>query len=47
LVVLSSIDWHILKENLQPIIAALGNATPGSFQEVDCGSFNWKKQPEE
>jgi len=47
IVVLSSIDWHILKDNLPPIIAALDNAPPGSFQEVDCGSFSRKKPPEE
>ena len=44
-VVLSSIDWHILKENLSPILAALGTAAPGSFQEVKCGTFSRKKQP--
>ena len=43
-VVLSSIDWRILKDNLQPIISALDNAKPGSFQEVVCGSFSRKKQ---
>jgi hypothetical protein len=47
IVVLSSIDWHILKENLSPILAALDNATPGSFQEVECGTFSRKKLPEE
>ena len=46
-VVLSSIDWHILKHNLPPILAALDNAMPGSFQEVECGSFGRKKQSEE
>jgi hypothetical protein len=46
-VVLSSIDWHILKDSLAPILAALDNAMPGSFQEVECGSFSRKKQPEE
>jgi hypothetical protein len=45
IVVLSSIDWHILKDNLPPILAALENARPGSFQEVECGSFSRKKQP--
>jgi len=47
MVVLSSIDWHILKENLLPILAALDNATPGSFQNVECGTFSRKKLPEE
>jgi hypothetical protein len=45
-VVLSSIDWHIHKENLPPIAAALENAAPGSFQEVECAGCR-KKQPEE
>ena len=44
-VVLSSIDWHILQKNLPPILSALGNALPGSFQEVECGSFSRKNQP--
>ncbi len=47
IVVLSSIDWHILRENLPPILAALDSATPGSFQEVECGSFSRKKLSEE
>ena len=46
-VVLSSIDWHILNDNLPPILAAIDNATPGSFQEVECGSFSRKKPPED
>jgi hypothetical protein len=47
ILVLSSIDWHILKENLPPIQAALDSATPGSFQEVECGTFSRKNQPKE
>jgi hypothetical protein len=47
IVVLSSIDWHILKQNLSPILTALDNASPGSFQEVECGAFSRKKLPEE
>jgi len=43
LVVLSSIDWHILKNNLAVIQAALDGATAGSFQEVWCGTFSRKK----
>jgi hypothetical protein len=46
-VVLSSIDWHILSHNLPPILAALDNAMPGSFKEVECGSFSRKTQPDE
>jgi len=47
IMVLSSIDWHILKDNLPPIVAALDKAVPGSVQEVNCGSFSRKKQPED
>jgi hypothetical protein len=46
IVVLSSIDWHILNEHLDPIVAALDNATPGSRREVDCGGFS-RKGPED
>jgi hypothetical protein len=47
MVVLSSIDWHVLKDNLPPILAALDKAMPGSFQEVECGNSNRKKPAEE
>jgi hypothetical protein len=47
IVVLSTLDWHVLKENLAPILAALDNAPPGSFQEVECGTFSRKKLLEE
>jgi hypothetical protein len=46
-VVLSSIDWHLLKANLSLIAAALDNAAPGSFQEVECGTFSRKKLAED
>lgn len=45
--VLSTIDRDILKSNAPLIIAALDTVTPGSFQEVECGSFTRKKKPEE
>jgi hypothetical protein len=35
----------IIKKNLSKVIAAIDNATPGSFQEVDCGTFSRKKTP--
>ncbi len=43
IVVLSSIDWHILKNHLLSIIAAVDSALPGTFQAVDCGAFTRKK----
>lgn len=39
IVALSSVEWDILKDYLPLIIAAIDNALPGSFQEVDCGNF--------
>ena len=45
--VLSTIDRDILKSNATLIVAALDNVTLGSVQQVDCGMFSRKKQPEE
>ncbi len=42
LVVMSSVEWQIVKHHLQAIIAAIDLATPGSFQLVDCGTFTRK-----
>jgi hypothetical protein len=43
IVALTSVEWDILKNYLPSIIAAVENALPGSFQEVDCGTFSRKK----
>jgi hypothetical protein len=43
IVVLSSIDWHILKNHLPLITAAIDRALPGTLQAVDCGTFTRKK----
>jgi len=45
IVILSSIDWHILKNNLSSIVAALDSAVPGSFHAVECGTFSRKYRP--
>jgi len=42
IVVLSSIEFPILKNHLPLIIAAIDKAVPGSFQSVECGSFSRK-----
>ena len=42
--VLSTIDRDILKNNAPLIVATLDNATPGSIHQVDCGAFSRKKQ---
>jgi hypothetical protein len=47
IVVLSAIQLPIIKENLTSIIAAIDNAAPGSFRFVDCGTFSYKRKPED
>jgi len=42
-VALSAIQLPIIKKHLSRVIAAIDNATPGSFQVVECGSFSRKK----
>jgi hypothetical protein len=42
-VVLSSVEWRILKNDLLLIITTMDKAVPGSFQVVDCGALNRKK----
>ena len=39
IVVLSTLDWEIMKPHLSRIVAAVNVAVPGSFQTVDCGEF--------
>lgn len=43
IVVLSSIEWRIVRDHLSQIAAAIDKAEPGSFQPVDCGSFSRKE----
>jgi hypothetical protein len=43
IVVLSSVEWRLLKDHLAKIFIALENAVPGSFQEADCGTFSRKR----
>lgn len=44
IVVLSSVEWHILKNDLPLIIIAIDEAAPGSFQTVECGKFSRKHE---
>jgi septation ring formation regulator EzrA len=43
IVALSAIQLPIIVESLPEIIAAIDRAVPGSFQEVDCGTFSRKQ----
>jgi len=47
IIAMSSVEWRIVKDHLAPIIRALDNAIPGSFQAVDCGAFSRKASYEE
>jgi hypothetical protein len=38
-VVLSTLDWEIMKPNLNRVVEAVDAAVPGSIQAVDCGEF--------
>jgi hypothetical protein len=42
-VALSAIKLPIIRGSLPQIIVALDAAVPGSYQEVDCGTFSRKK----
>jgi hypothetical protein len=46
IVVLSATNWPIIKHHLERIAAAIANAAPGSFQEIDCGRFSRKRAAE-
>ena len=45
IVALSAIQLPIIRKHLPKIIAAIDTAAPGSFQEVDCGTFSRKEPP--
>jgi hypothetical protein len=42
IVVLSAVEWRILKHHIPAIAAAIDQATPGSLQRVACGTFTRK-----
>jgi hypothetical protein len=46
IIAMSSVEWRIVN-HLAPIVRALDNAVPGSFQAVDCGAFSRKASSEE
>jgi hypothetical protein len=46
-IALSSVEWRIVKNHLARITMAIDNATPGSFQAVECGIFSRKSGSEE
>jgi hypothetical protein len=47
IVVLSTVEWRIIRNYLAEIVAAVDGAAPGSFRAVECGKFSRKKALEE
>ena len=45
MVVLSAIDWNIIRDSLPAIQDAIDGAVSSSFQWIDCGAFNRKLPP--
>ncbi len=43
IIAVSSVEWRMIKNHLDDVMAAIDKAVPGSFQEIQCGSFNRKK----
>lgn len=39
IITLSAHNWPIIRDHVQAIARAVGTATPGSFQFVECGEF--------
>lgn len=44
---LSAIQLPIIKNHVPQILEAIDQATPGSFQRIECGTFSRKKQRDE
>jgi hypothetical protein len=47
IVTLTAIQLPIIKNHIQKILSAISAAAPGSFQEVDCGTFRRRKRDED
>ncbi len=39
IIVLSAVEWRIIKDHVAEIVAAVDEAAPGTFQSVNCGTF--------
>jgi predicted nuclease of predicted toxin-antitoxin system len=45
LIVLSTNDWPTIRSKLQPIVAAVNQATTGSYLEIDIGRPELQRRP--
>ena len=41
--IMSAINWPVIKPHLAKIIAAIDAATPGSLSTIECGAFTRKR----
>ncbi len=39
IIVLSAVEWRIIKDYVAEIVAAVDEAVPGTLQSVNCGTF--------
>jgi hypothetical protein len=46
IIALSANNWPIIKDYIPRILTAIDVAVPGSFQEVECGVFDRKREIE-
>jgi len=47
IVTLSTNNWPIIRNYLPKILAAIDSAVPGSYQEVECGTFSRRRPSSE
>jgi hypothetical protein len=47
IVVLSTVEWRIIRKHLAEIVAAVDGVAPGSSRAVECGTFSRRKGIEE
>ena len=43
--IMSAINWPIVKPHFAKIVAAIDAATPGSLSTIECGTFIRKRYP--
>jgi predicted nuclease of predicted toxin-antitoxin system len=39
IIVLSAVEWRIIRDYVTEIVVAVDEAVPGTFQSVNCGTF--------
>lgn len=47
IIVLSAVEWRIIKDYAADIVAAVDEAVPGTFQSVNCGTFGGGRRIDE